>query len=258
MLRALLVFCLVLQAVGFAQTTQIKITSAADPSMGISPEGLATATGTALAMQMATATSSPWPTTLGGVTIMVQDSASVSRPAGLVFVSQQQINFQIPVGTALGPAAIIINNGSAQMSTIVPVQPVTPALFAVDASGIAAATAVRITLPAGIQSPVPVFMCLDSAAGCQLVPIDPGLDTPVYLSFFATGVRGRSGLSNVTVKMGSVTVTPTYAGPQGQFAGLDQINVPLSLSLRGAGQITVTVTADGMTSNPVKISIGNN
>jgi uncharacterized protein (TIGR03437 family) len=46
-----------------------------------------------------------------------------------------------------------------------------------------------------------------------------------------------------------------YAGPQPQFPGLDQVNVPLSLSLRGAGVVNVTVTVDGVTSNPVKIDI---
>jgi uncharacterized protein (TIGR03437 family) len=258
MLRASMVLCFFLPMAGFAQSSQVKITSAADASAGISSEGLATATGTSLATQTVKATSSPWPTTLGGVTVQVQDSGSVTRPAGLLFVSPGQINFQIPVGTARGPATVIINNGSAQMAAIVPVRPVAPALFAIDSQGIAAATAVRITIPTGGEFPVPVFLCVDNDAGCRLVPVNPGLDTPVYLSFFATGLRGRSGLSNVTVKMGSVSVTPTYAGAQGQFAGLDQLNVPLSLSLRGAGEISVTVTADGVTSNPVKISIGNN
>jgi uncharacterized protein (TIGR03437 family) len=255
MLRASLVLCLFLPASGFAQSNPVSITSAASLSAGLSAEGLATATGSGLAGQTAAAQSSPWPTTLGGVTVQVQDSGSVTRPAGLLFVSPGQINFQIPAGTALGPAAITIVNGGAQVTTIVPVQTVAPALFALNSQGVAAATAVRIAIPTGGQFPVPVFQCGDTAASCRLVPIDPGVDTPVYLSFFATGIRGRSGLGNVTVKMGSVIVAPIFAGAQGQFAGLDQINVGLLLSLRGSGEISVTVTADGVTSNPVKISV---
>jgi uncharacterized protein (TIGR03437 family) len=253
--RASLVLCLWLPVCGFAQSSALSIASAASASAGISAEGLATATGSGLAGQTASAQSSPWPTTLGGVTVQVQDSGSVARPAGLLFVSPGQINFQIPAGTALGPAAITINNGGAPMTTIVMVQTVAPALFALNSQGVAAATAVRFSLSSGAGFPIPVFQCGDTAASCQLVPIDPGIDTPVYFSFYATGIRGRFGLGNVTVRMGSVTVAPIYAGAQGQFAGLDQINVPLLLSLRGSGEISVTVTADGVTSNPVKISV---
>ena len=100
-----------------------------------------------------------------------------------------------------------------------------------------------------------MFQCQFSSLSCSLVPIDVGIDTPVYLSFYGTGIRGRSALSNVTVTIGTVTVPAQYAGPQPQFPGLDQLNVPLSLSLRGAGVVNVTVTVDGVTSNPVKIQV---
>jgi uncharacterized protein (TIGR03437 family) len=254
-MRASLVLCLFLPVFGFAQNSALNITSAASASAGISAEGLATATGSGLAGQTASAQSSPWPTTLGGVTVQVQDSGSVARLAGLLFVSPGQINFQSPPGTALGPAAVTINNGGAPVTTIVQIQPVAPALFAVNEQGVAAATAVRFSVVSANGFPIPVFQCEGAAESCQLVPIDPGLDTPVFLSFYATGIRGRSGLGNVTVKIGSVIVAPTYASTQGQFAGLDQINVPLVLSLRGSGVVSVTVTADGVSSNPVKISV---
>ena len=55
--------------------------------------------------------------------------------------------------------------------------------------------------------------------------------------------------------IGKVNIAPTYAGPQGQFPGLDQVNVPLQLNLRGAGEVDVTLTIDGVTSNPVKINV---
>jgi hypothetical protein len=79
--------------VGLAQTTQqVTITSAASASVGLAPESLATATGMNLATGTATAQSVPWPTTLGGVTVQVTDSASMTRMAGLLFVSSMQIN----------------------------------------------------------------------------------------------------------------------------------------------------------------------
>ena len=55
--------------------------------------------------------------------------------------------------------------------------------------------------------------------------------------------------------IGSVTQAALYAGPQPEFPGLDQVNVPLSLSLRGAGEVNVIVTVDGISSNPVRINV---
>jgi len=90
---------------------------------------------------------------------------------------------------------------------------------------------------------------------CQLDPISLGVDTPIYLTFYGTGIRGRSSLSNVKVTIGAVDIDPTYAGPQPQTAGLDQVNVPLTLELRRAGEVSVTVTVDGVRSNPVRINV---
>ncbi|HTS64754.1 MAG TPA: hypothetical protein VMH28_22175 [Candidatus Acidoferrales bacterium] len=240
---------------GFGQTNAITITSAASNSTDLAAESLASALGSNLAPGTAIPSAPPWPTSLGGVHVQVIDSGNVSRAAGLLFVSPTQVNFQIPAGTALGVAAVFLDNGSATFTAQVPVRPVAPALFAMDPSGTAAATGIRVTLATGMQSSVPVFLCVDPAKGCQPVPIDVGVDAPVYLSFYGTGIRGRDQLSNVTVTIGSTNVAPLYAGPQEQFPGLDQVNVPLPLTLRGSGAVNVTVNANGVVSNPVKVQI---
>jgi uncharacterized protein (TIGR03437 family) len=242
---------------GFAQNTGLTVTSAASTSNTVTAGSLATATGTNLASGTATASTVPWPTSLGGITVQVVDSGNVSHPAGLLFVSQGQVNFQIPADTALGIASVFVKNGDTTLTGTAMIAAAAPALFAIDASGIAAATAVRLTIPTQIQSPVTVFTCgamqagVQSAVVCNLAPIDPGLDAPVYLSFYGTGI----GNGPATVNFGSTAVNATYAGPQGQFPGLDQVNVGLPLSLRGAGDVQVTVTVNGVTSNAVKIRV---
>ena len=35
-----------------------------------------------------------------------------------------------------------------------------------------------------------------------------------------------------------VSFTATYAGPQSQFPGLDQVNIPLATSLAGTGRVS--------------------
>lgn len=236
-------------------TPPVTITSSANSSIGVAPASLATASGTNLTMQSAKAVATPWPTTLGGVTVQVTDSAGMPRAAGLLFISPTLINFQIPAGTSTGPAMVRIDNGITQASATVQIQPVAPALFVINDLNIAAATAIRVVIPTNSQGPVTVFQCVDTPGSCRLVPIDPGVDAPVYLSFYGTGIAGRSSLANVTVTIGGVTVPALYAGPQDQFPGLDQVNVLLPLSLHGAGVVNVTITVDGVTSNPVQIQI---
>lgn len=45
------------------------------------------------------------------------------------------------------------------------------------------------------------------------------------------------------------------AGAQGDFVGLDQVNVGLSHILTGRGEIDVVLTVDGKVANAVKASI---
>jgi hypothetical protein len=53
----------------------------------------------------------------------------------------------------------------------------------------------------------------------------------------------------VTCAIGAQTFPAAYAGPQGRFAGLDQINVAVPASLAGAGEVAVTIPVDGAVSN---------
>ncbi len=241
------------------------ITSAASPQIGIAADSLASIFGPHISNMNQVAPGPPWPTNFGDIsTVNITDSANSIQQARILFISSEQMNIYLPPGLAPGPATVQFPTtnlppgaGTAALRVIpVTIQKVAPSLFSVTGtgSGVAAATAVRVTIPTQIQSPVPVFQC-DSAASCQAVPIDPGVDAPVYLSFYGTGIRGASALSNVSVQIGSVAIHPTYAGPQSGTPGLDQVNVPLPVSLRGAGLVNVTVTVDGATSNPVQVNI---
>jgi len=46
----------------------------------------------------------------------------------------------------------------------------------------------------------------------------------------------------------------SYAGPQGSFDGLDQVNVALPPNLQGSGTVVLTVTAAGRVSNQVSVT----
>ena len=130
---------------------------------------------------------------------------------------------------------------------------VAPALFTADASGkgVAAATATEIVV--GRPVPLPVFTC--SGSTCSPVPIKLGVDTPVYLSLYGSGIRNRSSLGNVACTIGGISVPVLYADAQPEYAGLDQVNVALTLNLRGIGETDVIVTVDGQPSNAVRVNV---
>ena len=261
---AILVTSITLAALAADNTAPV-VTSAASPQVGITADALASVFGPNISTMNQIAPGPPWPTSLGDISVVwVEDSANNQKMAQILFISPSQMNIYIPPGMAAGPGTVSFpitglgpGVGTAALR-VVPVnfQKVAPALFSASGtgSGVAAATGVRVTLPTQVQSPVPVFLC-DAVATCQAIAIDPGVDAPVYLSFYGTGIRGASSLSAVSVKIGDTVVQPTYAGPQVQIPGLDQVNVPLPISLRGSGLVNVTVTVDGVTSNAVQIDI---
>jgi uncharacterized protein (TIGR03437 family) len=87
------------------------------------------------------------------------------------------------------------------------------------------------------------------------VPIALGVDLPVYVSFYGTGIRNRNSLADVAVAINGVSLPVLYAGPAANYVGLDQVNVGLPLSLRGSGEANVVLTIDGQTSNAVTINV---
>jgi uncharacterized protein (TIGR03437 family) len=228
------------------------VQSAAAPSSAVAPDSLASLYGANLAPGVAQASAQPLPLALGGVTLSVTDAAGAKRDAPLLYVSSGQINFVVPDGTAPGLATLVV----AGQTFTAAVQSVAPTLFSMNGAGSGVAAATAIVVQAAnplLQSPVPVFQCAGSS--CASVPIVLGVDTPVYVSFFGTGIRNRSSLANVAVTINGIGVPVLYAGPAPGFTGLDQVNAGLVLSLRGSGQSNVVLTVDGQTANTVTINV---
>jgi uncharacterized protein (TIGR03437 family) len=60
----------------------------------------------------------------------------------------------------------------------------------------------------------------------------------------------------MTATIGGVSVPVPFAGAQGAYAGLDQINIgPIPRQLIGAGTVDVIVRVNGVPSNTVQICI---
>jgi uncharacterized protein (TIGR03437 family) len=245
----------VLMITPYRQATPV---SAASYNSGsLAAEAIAAVFGTNLATATQEAPSTPLPLVLAGTVVRVRDSFDVERPAPLFFVSPGQINCQIPPGTAAGPATLIITNSSGAISTgSMQIAQTAPSLFtaASTGSGVAAALALRIKAD-GTQLYEPVARYDEAQKKYVAVPIDlSNSSDQVFLVLFGTGLRGRSDLSAVSAKVGEAGVEVLYAGPQGSFVGLDQLNLCLPQTLAGRGETDLVLTVDGQAANVVKIS----
>lgn len=224
--------------------------SAAAPSPAVAPDSLGSLYGVSLASHVELADTLPLPVRLGGVSLTVKDSTGQTYAAPLSYVSPEQVNFLAPAGLAAGAVTFTLSNQSVTTSSSGVVWPVVPRLFSVAASGLAAASTVRVDGPG--QAAVEVSRC--DASGCIPQGIDVN-DGDVVLELYGTGIRNRTSLADVVVTAAGISLPVLYAGPQPQFPGLDQVNVRLPANLAGAGLVDIVVAVSGQTSNAVSIDI---
>jgi uncharacterized protein (TIGR03437 family) len=239
------------------ETPYAVVSAAAFTKTQLAAEEWAVAFGTGLANATEIATSLPLPLTLAGVQVIVKDSAGDERPAPLLLVSPNQVNFLVPAGTAVGPASVTLNNSSRTFVSLMNVATVAPGLFSAnsDGTGVAAAQAFAVA-PDETQTILPVSQCGSTPLSCTTVPVDLGpAGNRLVLALYGTGIRGRSASSNVTCNIGGLTVPVDYAGEQPQYAGLDQVNVTVPRSLAGRGEVGIFLVVDGQTSNTVTVNI---
>ncbi len=213
----------------------------------VAADSIVSAFGNGMAAGMASAWGLPLPTQLGGVTVTVMDAGGASRAAPLFYVSPGQINYAMPAGTAAGIATITITGGGQAFAVQQQIAPVAPGLFGVN--GLAAGMAATVVNGATVTAPL-----LQSGMGGSVVPAVVDVSQgQVFLELFGTGIRHHSG--TVTATLGSVTVPVSYAGAQGSYTGVDQVNIPLPASLQGAGMIPVRLQVDGAVSNVLSVAV---
>jgi large repetitive protein len=223
----------------------IAVVNAASYSLNFAQDEIATVFGSGLTTQTLTATL-PLPNTLGGVSVMVTDSAGTARPAALFYVSAGQLAFLIPDGTAPGTATVTVTTASAAFTATITVTKSAPGIFTANDNGAGPLAAQVVSVaPGGTQTYTNTAALTGQSFANAPISLTPAGDT-FYLLLYGTGIRFGSV---ITVSINGTTYTPTFAGAQGTYAGLDQINVLLPASLAGSGAVTVTVTVDGTVSN---------
>ncbi|MCI0389792.1 MAG: hypothetical protein MOB07_13665 [Acidobacteria bacterium] len=226
------------------------------PTGSLTVESIAAIFGMGLADGMAGATTLPLPITLAGATVRVRDAAGMERDAPLFFAMPGQINFLIPQGTGNGVATItVLRNNTAVGTSTVTIEGVAPSLFAANMNGQGVAAAVVFRIKAdGSRGYEPVGQFNQATNRFEPVPIDLGpASDQVFLVCFGTGMRNRSGNSNLC-NIGGTAATVTFIGAQDQFVGLDQANILLPRSLAGRGDLDVALVVDGRKTNMLSIN----
>ncbi len=235
--------------------TTVSAASYANTSLG--QEAIVSGFGLKLAASTVAAQSLPLPTQLGGTSISIRDNAGVERLAPLFYVSATQVNYLLPKECAKGNAIITVNNNGVIAATgAVTIADISPGLFSAtsDGAGFAAANVVRVKN--GIQTEEAIVRWDATISRFVAVPIDvsPAIED-VYLILYGTGWRNNLSRAAVSVRIGATAFPVDYAGAQGAFVGLDQINLLLPKTLAGRGEQDVSVTVDGKISNTVKINL---
>ena len=246
-----------------------------EANAAVAPGSLASTFGTNLTTVTAVATDTnpntpaiELPTNLGGTTVQVNNIL-----CGLLYVSPTQINFAIPGELGDGTFLLTINALNGIQGGTVKVSRVQPSIFAMnsDGQGVIAASVVRVKADGSQQ--YESLAQLDTATNRMIPkPIDLGpTDERVFLEIYLTGIRkaqdeNSDGNLNehVFVILGGKSITPAYAGKQGFYAGVDQVNVELPRSLIGKGKLNLAIHGNvtsrlgieaGFTSNPVEFEI---
>ncbi len=248
-------------AIGTGRGRIINATSVSAASYSpsaIAPESIAAAFGEGFGSETDSAKSLPLPSELGGVKIFVTDSNKIERAAPLYFVSPYQINYQIPAGTVDGDAKIVVAyNGEVISTGTMTVSVMAPALFTAnsDGQGVPAAYVTRVMAD---NSQVTEAVAQYDAAQKKFMPAPINLGAPdeqVFLTLFGSGIRNRYALSSVSAKIAGVDAEVLYAGPQGFYVGVDQVNVRVPRAALVNGEVDLVVSVDGKKANTVRVNV---
>lgn len=218
--------------------------SAASFRPAVADKTIVAAFGPNLATRTAAAGGLPLPTELAGTTVRVRDSLGVERLAPLFFVSAEQVNYQIPAGTAAGLAAITITNADSIGATgELNITATAPAIFTTTANGTGPAVAVDALTGAGAPFNA-------TQANGQ----------PNIISVFGTGLGADATdldanvNASVQATIGGRVAAVQYAGRAPGFIGLNQFNLQFPAGI-AAGTHTLVISRNGIASNSVTIVV---
>lgn len=157
----------------------------------------------------------------------------------------------------LSRSAVEAIAASRRQLVVEPYDILTPRLLSADGSGRgpAAGHVLRISGD-GVERWEPLAVYHEGLGRWVAAPVALGRETDrCYLILYGHGIRKHAPAGAVKVYVDDTVVEALYAGPQGIYPGLDQVNAPLAGSLAGRGEVDVRVGVEGRMSNRVRIHL---
>lgn len=222
-----------------------------DPQGPAAPGSMIAIFGNKLAFSQASA-SAPLPTTLGGSSVLL---AGITIP--LVYSSNGQLNGIVPFETSVNTTQqVIVSRGS---SFSVP-QPITvaaaaPGVFTKDGSGTGQGLIFGTDASAAQNTADPTHPV---KAGDTVMILCTGLGqvSPAVATGGPAPLTPQSSAVNpVTVSIGGVTASVSFAGLTPGAAGIYQVNAVVPPGVSAGDQVPVVVNVAGQQSVPVTIAV---
>lgn len=241
-IRSLLFAAAALAALGLAASSaqaQIAVVNAAGSKAGypVAPGSLVSAYGSFTGAAAEGAASLPLPMTLGGAMVTVG-----GMPAPLLYVSERQINLQIPWGVSLGPSApIVVNVGAAEASGTVALTEADPSLFSVVVNH-ADGSINGMDNPAPRGGAVIVY-------GTGIGPVDNRPEDGALPAELSTGTQTARAF------FGGMEGRVYWSGLSPEFVGLWQLNLQVPEQPFVGGPLPLLVTLGGRPSSNDDVTV---
>jgi uncharacterized protein (TIGR03437 family) len=195
--------------------------------------------------------------TLGKLSVQVTDALGVTRPAGIRWASAGwgQLNFIVPVQSAVGPARMtIVREDGTRSSTNITIADTAPGFWTeVSCRGPAVGSATQV-FAGGRTATSPISSCKGSDCRTIPIPVTSGASTRVRLA--VNGFRYAGSISKIEVTIGGTHVPVVSFGPSAGDPGVDQVTIEIPAAMRGLGETDLICHLNGRVANAVRIHVG--
>jgi uncharacterized protein (TIGR03437 family) len=219
------------------------VVNAASFTDHVSPGALATIFGSNFIGSGESASASlPLPASLGGVSVKVNGQA-----APLLYLSTDQINFQIPWETGAGSAKLTVSSSAFASGAVdITVLAAAPGLFFQGSHAIVQNSNYSLNSsdnPAAVGDTIIAYLTGAGAVSPPVADGEPAKSNPLSMV-----------TPTVTASIGSQGAKVSFAGLAPDFVGLWQMNVVVPAGL-AAGEYPLVISVDGQSSNAANVSV---